>query len=360
MKRIRYIDQFTAGFASGDAISSEALILQDFLRRLGYESNIYSQHFQEQDGALVRHFRTYHRSKNAILIYHHSFYSDFLNDIRQYPARKILIHHNTTPPEFVDRYNRAIAEQLTVTRTRLKSLAHHFEVALADSRFNARDLREMGFGHVEVMPVALDFDNWERLPDAAHLNFLDDGRKNILFVGRVFPNKKHQDLIKTYYFLKRIVPASRFIMVGTFHPGVRGYTAELFNLTRELGLENDILFTGMVSQSEIQTYYRKADVFLSMSEHEGFFVPLVECMYFGVPIIAYASSVIPETLGDCGILFSKKDYPRIAEMIAGVLEQPRLHRNLVEQQKTRLPAFELSRTFAAFSRALQRMGVIHP
>ena len=335
MKRIRYIDQFTAGFASGDAISSEALILQDFLRRLGYESNIYSQHFQEQDGALVRHFRTYHRSKNAILIYHHSFYSDFLNDIRQYPARKILIHHNTTPPEFVDRYNRAIAEQLTVTRTRLKSLAHHFEVALADSRFNARDLREMGFGHVEVMPVALDFDNWERLPDAAHLNFLDDGRKNI-------------------------VPASRFIMVGTFHPGVRGYTAELFNLTRELGLENDILFTGMVSQSEIQTYYRKADVFLSMSEHEGFFVPLVECMYFGVPIIAYASSVIPETLGDCGILFSKKDYPRIAEMIAGVLEQPRLHRNLVEQQKTRLPAFELSRTFAAFSRALQRMGVIHP
>jgi glycosyltransferase involved in cell wall biosynthesis len=360
LKGVQYIDQFTAGFASGDAISSEALILQDFLRRLGYESNIYSQHFQEQDGSLVRHFRGYHRKKNAILIYHHSFYSDFLLDIDRYPARKILIHHNTTPPEFVERYNRQIATQLRATRTRLRSLAHNFEIALADSNFNANDLREMGFPNVDVMPVALDFNSWEDLPDAAHLDFLNDGRKNILFVGRVFPNKKHQDLIKTYYFLKQIVPESRLIMVGTFHPGVRGYTAELFNLTRELGLENDVLFTGMVSQSEIQTYYRKADVFLSMSEHEGFFVPLVECMYFGVPVLAHASSVIPETLGDCGILFGEKDYPRIAEMIARILDEPEFKRAIVTQQRNRLPDFELSRTLTAFSRALEQMGIIHP
>lgn len=218
----------------------------------------------------------------------------------------------------------------------------------------------MGFPNVDVMPVALDFNGWEELPDAPHLDFLGDGRKNILFIGRVFPNKKHQDLIKTYYFLKQIVPDSRLIMVGTFHPGVRGYTAELFNLTRELGLENDILFTGMVSQSEIQTYYRKADLFLSMSEHEGFFVPLVECMYFGVPVLAYASSVIPETLGDCGVLFTQKDYPRVAEMIARILGQPDFHQAIVEQQKSRLPAFELSQTFTAFSRALEKMGIIRP
>ncbi len=360
MKKVQYIDQFTAGFARGDAISSEALILQDFLRRLGYESNIYSQHFQERDGALVRHFRGYHRKKNAILIYHHSFYSDFLQDIERYPARKILIHHNTTPPEFVERYNRQIAEQLRITRTRVQSLAHHFEIALADSHFNAKDLRDMGFQNVDVMPVALDFDNWNDLPDAPHLEFLDDGRRNILFVGRVFPNKKHQDLIKAYYFVKRIMPDSRLIMVGTFHPGVRGYTAELFNLTRELGLENDVFFTGMVSQAEIQTYYRKADLFLSMSEHEGFFVPLVECMYFGVPVLAYASSVIPETLGDCGVLFTEKDYPRLAEMIARILEEPEFRAAILAGQRARLPAFALSRTLTAFSRALESLGIIRP
>ncbi len=360
MKRPRYIDQFTAGFASGDAISSEALILQDFIRRLGYESHIYSQHFQESDGDLVRHFRSYHRSRQAVLIYHHSFYSDFLDDIGRYPARKLLIHHNTTPAEFVERYNRSIATQLSLTRTRLRSLAHHFEIALADSAFNAQDLKEMGFADARVMPVALDFDSWAAEPLAEHLRFLDDGRKNILFVGRVFPNKKHQDLIKAFYYLKQIEPDSRLILVGTFHPGVRGYTAELFNLTRELGLEDDVLFTGMVSQQEIQTYYRKADLFLSMSEHEGFFVPLVECMYFNVPIVAYAAAVIPETLGEAGILFHEKDYPRLAELLARVLHDAALRSALLNGQRKRLAAFELSRTYSSFSAALKQMGIIHP
>ncbi len=356
------IDQFTAGFAVGDAISSEALILQDFLRRLGYPSNIYCQHFQERDAELVMHFQHYHKRRDAILIYHHSFYSDFLNEIHRFPARKVLVHHNTTPPEFVRPYNRTIADQLTITRGKLRELSHHFEICLADSEYNAGDLRELGFQNVRVMPVAIEWETWNQ-PDADdthHLRFLDDGRKNILFVGRIFPNKRHQDLIKAFYYYKQLEPRSRLIMVGTFHPGVRGYTAELFNLTRELGLENDIFFTGMVSQDEIRTYYKKAHLFLSMSEHEGFFVPLVECMYFDVPVLAYASSVIPETLGDSGVLFHEKDYARVAEMMREILERPDLRDGILHGQRERLQYFDLSRTYARFSDALQTLGIIHP
>ncbi|MCB1318004.1 MAG: glycosyl transferase, partial [Leptospiraceae bacterium] len=106
------MDQFCAGFATGDAISNEALILQDFLQRFGIASTIYSQHFNENDAHLVRHYKEYRDDRNSILIYHHSFYSDFLKQLKYLRSRRILVFHNMTPPEYVQPYNREIAEQL--------------------------------------------------------------------------------------------------------------------------------------------------------------------------------------------------------------------------------------------------------
>lgn len=359
-KQARSIDQFCAGFALGDAISNEALIIQDFLRRLGCRSEIFSQHFSAADARYVHHFRNYKRRGDAILIYHHSFHSDFLDILERHPARKVLVFHNTTPPEFARPYNPTIADQLAYTRERLRGLSGAFEQRLADSAYNADDLRDLGFPPTEVMPVPVDFEQWRGLPDSAHLQFLDDGRINLLFVGRVFPNKKHQDLIKAFYYFKKLKPRSRLIMVGSFHPGMRGYTAELMNLARELGLAEDILFTGLISLADIQTYYRKADLFLSMSEHEGFFVPLLECMHFGIPIVAYSSSVIPETLGGSGALFFEKDYVRVAELMAEITDNAALRDSLAARQRERLKDYDISRTYVALSNALERLGVIHP
>lgn len=355
--KAKRIDQFCAGFARGDAISAEAMILQDYLRGRGFESNIYSQHFPERDSDRVRHFREYRENKNNILIYHHSFWSEFLLQLPRLKARKALIFHNMTPPDFVAPYNRLIAEQLTVTGRLLGELAGEFELNLADSDYNAAELREMGYADVSVMPVAFQMDHApvDLLP--RHLEYLDDGCINILFVGRVFPNKRHQDLLKAFYFFRKIHSRSRLLIVGSFHPGVRGYTAELFNLTRELDLKDHVVFTGMVSPSEIMTFYRKSHLFLSMSEHEGFFVPLVECMHLDVPVLAFGSSVIPETLGDSGVIFFQKDYSRVAELMSLIVHDGNVRQRVLEAQRRRRAFFAPERTLMAFEDALSRIGV---
>lgn len=356
LKQPRSIDQFCAGFAPGDAISHEALLLQRYLINAGFESRIYSQHFRDQDAHIVQHYTQFKDRKDSILVYHHSFYSDFLAGLRDVKTRKILAFHNMTPAHFVRPYSRTIADQLDLTRTLLNGLRHSFEIKLADSQYNARELMDMGFDEVKVMPVPIYLEDF-RDGKEARLPFLEDGRRNILFVGRVFPNKRHQDLLKAFYYYHQIQPDSRLILVGDFHPDVRGYSAELINLAREMGIREHVLFTGKVPADEIKTYFRKADLFLSMSEHEGFFVPLVESMYMKLPILSFASSVIPETLGRCGVTFYKKDFPRIAAMMHQLVEDQDLRAAVIAEQNKRLSYFEQNRTYEVFREALLEMGV---
>ncbi|MBX7056550.1 MAG: glycosyltransferase family 4 protein [Leptospirales bacterium] len=358
MKAPVSVDQFCAGFAVGDAISNEALILQKELRRLGFRSQIFSQHFHTTDAHLVEHYRRYHYARNSILIYHHSFHSDFLNDFESIPAEKALIHHNTTPPEFVAPYNPTIAEQLAITREKLHRLAGRFAANAADSQFNAHDLEELGFKNIEVMPVPIDFSQFPDCTDLDRHELFRRGPATLLFVGRIFPNKRHQDLIKTYYYYRKLIPDSQLVFVGAFHPGVRSYVSELASLAQELGLGDAVRFTDMISPAQVAACYRSASVFLSMSEHEGFFAPLVESMHFDLPVLAFRSSVIPETLDRSGIQFERKDFVRVAAVAAELHENRSLRGALLDGQQRRLRHFSRGRTLAAFHRILNQFGAL--
>ena len=357
MNNPRYIDQFCAGFSSGDAISNEAMILQARLRELGYISEIYSEHFAERDAERVLHYGQYHRRKNALIIYHHSFQTDILQNLRRFPARKILIFHNITPPRYVTAYNRGIAEELALARTELGGMARQFQVVLADSHFNAGTLTKLGFQNVQVMPVPVNLPQLTPAPPPPHLAYLEDGSVNVLFVGRIFPNKCHQDLLKAFYFFHKLQPRSRLLLVGPFHPGVRGYTAELKNLCNELGLSDHVVFTNMVTNQELHHFYQYSHIFLSMSDHEGFFVPLLESMFFGLPILAYGSSVIPETLGDSGVVFNHKDFARVAEIMYSLSSNENLRAQITASQKERLKFFTRERTLQIFENSLKTLGI---
>jgi len=344
------IDQFCTGFASGDAISNEALILQKYLRESGFQSEIYAEQFPEWDAARVKHVRKYSPSRNSVLVYHHSIDTGFLSRLPALACKKILLYHNVTPAQYVIPYNRAFAERLEHARHSLIELKDSFDAVLADSLYNAQDLGQMQYENVRVMPVAMQ-PIWEdRSAPERGLG------PTVLFVGRVFPNKRHQDLLKAFYFLQKIKPGARLLLVGSFHPEMRGYTGELKNLMRELDL-HDVEFTGMVPSERVTQAYREADVFLSMSEHEGFFVPLVESMHFDLPILAYNASVIPETLGESGVLFNKKDFPAVAEMILELHENRELRSSVVEQQRLRRKEFSPEVTFQIFRETLASLGI---
>jgi glycosyltransferase involved in cell wall biosynthesis len=161
---------------------------------------------------------------------------------------------------------------------------------------------------------------------------------NIIFVGRITPNKRQDDTIKAfYYYHKYINPNSKLYIIGREH--VVRYVQELKAMVGMLGLQDSIIFTGSVSDKDIASYYKAANLFLSMSEHEGFCVPLLEAMNFDVPIMAYKSTGVPYTMADAGILFNKKDYIQIAEMIDALISNRDFKEKVVKKQRSRLQDF---------------------
>ncbi|MCB1140325.1 MAG: glycosyltransferase [Leptospiraceae bacterium] len=351
------VDQFCAGFSVGDAISNEALIIQNYLRKCGYPSEIYSENFPERDANRVRHFRDYRPGADSILIYHYSFFTRMLDRLPRLPGKKMMVFHNITPGKYVRPYNRRLADALDQARETLKDLRPYFERVIAVSRYNAGELRKMGYEDISVKPVL--FPPPAKADSSMRLPYME-GKTNILFVGRIFPNKMHQDLIKSFYFLKKIHSDARLICVGSFHPGVRAYTAEIRNLITELNLNRDVVFTGMISDEEVAACYRGAQLFFSMSDHEGFCVPLAECMHLDIPVVARAAAAVPETLGPGGILMSGTDYPAIAETLSFVLESEEIQENIRQGQKEQLQKLQPSRGLNVVRQELQSMGLNLP
>jgi glycosyltransferase involved in cell wall biosynthesis len=339
------IHQIVAGFVEGDAISNYALVLQEIFRGWGCDSAIFCprRHIAPKMVGRAKEIEQ-HQSvslKENIVIFHFSIGSETTDYFKRIPDRKVLIYHNITP----GRYYRSVYDGreliLAQGRNELKTLASVPDLSLADSSFNASELTEAGFGNVNVMPIIINMDHLNCPPDKSIINRYSDGVKNVLFVGRIVPNKRFEDLIKACHayrlFLNRGV---RLLLVGS-HIGLERYLALLRNMVRELKLDN-VLFTGHIRLDQLTAYYRVADLFLCMSEHEGFCIPLLEAMKFDVPIIAYDAGAVPETLGGSGALVYEKDFPHIAELMDVLLNDPSVRDGIIRRQRERLKEFDPS------------------
>jgi glycosyltransferase involved in cell wall biosynthesis len=258
-------------------------------------------------------FQSKRLSKKAGLIYHHSIGSNLTEFVIQHAGPKCLVYHNITPAEFFRPYDSQVAHLLEEGRNDLKRLAQHFHLSVGDSEYNASELAEFGFSRPWVLPICVDPGKWAAEPDADLMYRLQDGRANLLFVGRISPNKCQHHLIEAFDQYLTMDPDARLILVGDFSPD-EVYYQQLLASVEMLELRRRVIFTGKVSDAQLQSYYRTAHVFWSMSEHEGFGVPLVEAMWFDIPVLAFKSSAVPETLGIGGIMFTEKD--RIASVAA--------------------------------------------
>jgi glycosyltransferase involved in cell wall biosynthesis len=249
----------------------------------------------------------------------------------------LLVYHNVTPPHFFVGTSAEVAERTRHGRDELPVFRERALLALADSEFNRRDLIKAGYGRTGVVPVIVPDTLRQVSPDVDVLARLEDG-VNLLCVGRVTPNKRPEDVIKVLYYYRQIEPRARLFLVGHtayYYP----YVCWLRGLVAGLGLEDAVTFTGHVSDATLAAYYRRADVFVYMSEHEGFGIPLVESMRFEVPIIAYASTAIPETLGGAGILVRQKHFPAVAELVYLLQTDADLRARVVARQKARARDF---------------------
>ena len=337
------IHQLTQGFSAGDAISNDVLGLQRILCSWGCRSEIFSDPaFTEPVmRGLARDYRDFQAedSPGVVLIFHFAIGTKLTEWFAGLRAHKAIKYHNITPAHFFAATDPRTARALDEGRRELKAFAPVPELALADSAYNERDLIEAGYRRTGVVPVVIDFDALDAPPDPETLTAYGDNAANVLFVGRVSPNKKFEDLIKVFfYFQKTSRLRSRLILVGSMDPADR-YTAYLRGLVRELDVR-DVVFARRLSQPALNACYRTAGVLLCMSEHEGFCVPLVEAMHFGVPIVAYEQEAVAETLGGAGILVHDKNYEAIAELLDLVLNDRALRERILTGQRQRLAAFQ--------------------
>jgi glycosyltransferase involved in cell wall biosynthesis len=332
------IDQLIPAYHRGDAIGDEATHLKQFFRSQGFESGIYRLNCDRELESESGDFAGFPEPFSSdITIFHFALPSPLTPAFRRLRSKKVIIYHNVTSPEFFAGYSEEMVRIAELGREELRSLAAVVDIALADSRFNARELVEFGFRESHVFPLYMDLAKYEKPMNAFLHRLFRDGRINILFVGRVAPNKKIEDLIKvTFYYKKFISPLVRLIIVGKT-TALPAYYHALVKLADDFLLApEEICFTGHLPDDEMFAVYRAADVFLSLSEHEGFCLPLVESMIFDLPIIAYDSTAVPDTLDGAGILIRDKRAERVAELLDIVTRDQNLRENIIRGQRERL------------------------
>lgn len=338
------IHQFLAGFSKGDAISNEARVMQNIFRRWGYTSDIFCE-----PAAILNELRStaldVHMAKDNIhqddTVLLHLSIGSFVNDLfRELSCRKVILYHNITPAHFFDRVNRQTAFRLEQGQRQMQDLAGAAEINLADSAYNAAELRQAGFEQVDVLPLVLELSSLEETCDRAMLRRLQDGKRNLLFVGRVAPNKRIEDLIELFYVYHRTVdPDSRFLHAGSCN-GTEIYHNLLQASCRKMGLKSqEYLFLGSIIQPQLNACYRAADAFICMSEHEGFCIPVIEAMAMNCPVLAYKAAAVPETMDGAGILFTEKNFEEIAELTGRVIHDAPLRETVLNGQQQRMSRF---------------------
>jgi glycosyltransferase involved in cell wall biosynthesis len=336
------IHQFHGVVAYGDAIGNHILNLQRMLRKLGHTSEIFTGSAQRNFEGRAWPFTKYHKfsSPDNVLLCHFSigYSTQVMSWLQSIPDRKVIIYHNITPHQYFAGISETFYENARAGREQLRQLCMLTQAGWGDSDFNRRELVQIGWQQTAVLPIVFEPAMHQLKPSRAVLKrYQPTTGPNMLFVGRLAPNKKFEDLILTLYHLKHIEPQARLFLVGTADQ-METYQDYLQALIKRLNLDNVIL-TGHISRKELVAYYQVADVYLSMSEHEGFGMPLLESMYFDVPVVAFNAAAVPETMGGAGILVTRKDHAVIAELVSLLARDTTLRTRVLERQRRRWQEF---------------------
>jgi glycosyltransferase involved in cell wall biosynthesis len=335
------VDQLVPAYHRGDAIGDTATNLRDFFRAQGFQSDIYClDRDRGLEGESIPFENLPEPGGNDVTILHYALVSVLTEKFKNLKSRKLIIHHNITPHGYFEDYSREMARIARMGREELASLAPHVDLALADSEYNKEELLELGFKKADVLPLFIDFGKYDKPASPFIKRLFDDDRVTILFVGRIVPNKRIDELIKVaFYYKKYISPLVRLVVVGKTG-SLPGYYDSLIRLADEFYLDPDeICFTGHISDEEMFALYRRADVFLSLSEHEGFGLPFIESLVFDLPIIAYDCTAVPFTLGGAGVMIRHKRVDYVAELVHKIAGEKDLRQRIIRGQRKRLEEF---------------------
>jgi glycosyltransferase involved in cell wall biosynthesis len=341
------VHQVLSGAGPYDAVSGQALAWRELLGRWGLAGDVYADAIDPR-ARDVRALGRLDPAAGDLLVLHHSAFGPHLRPVLELPQRKLLVYHNVTPARYLWRHHAGVAVACALGRGQLRRQVRAADVCAAVSGFNARELEAVGAHEVMVVPIL--FDPGRHRPRGA-LQGGGDGPL-VLCVGRLVPQKRHDLVIEAFAAYQRAcAPDARLLLAG--EPLSAGYADLVERLARESGARG-VTIAGGLSQGDLNAAYASADVLLSLSEHEGFSIPLLEAFLFDLPVVARPVGGMLE-VGNDAVLWAGDgdvDTAVVAELIDLAVRDDELRRELARRGRARLDEYAYERTAAKIRTAV--------
>jgi glycosyltransferase involved in cell wall biosynthesis len=348
------IHQFVPTITPRDAIGHHVLELRDLLHGLGLQSEIYAAEVHGGLDDVVRPYEEYRAgAEPTALLYHAATTSVLAEYLVARPEPKIVDYHNVTPDRFFAGWDPGLAAALRSARREISAVVRVAALVVAHSHYSAREVAAWGHPDAVVAPVlgASFLDGGRESTDRGPWTAASGRAAELLFVGRLAPNKAQEQLIKALAIFRRTYEIDAVLhLVGSASPPA--YGDALRRLATAAGVSDAVCFHENLSADALAARYASADVFVSASAHEGFCVPVVEAMRFGVPVVARASSAVPETAGGAAVLVPGPSASTLAVAVHRVLADPDLALRLRDAGRARAAALQ-HRERADYGAAIQ-------
>ena len=368
--KIGRIDQMLPNYSSYDAIGDHVEALQLQLQKRGYDSKIFVEASDRRHAkhCYPLHTHRQHSRPNHLVIYHHSIGCQIPSYLLSAPDYFFGMHyHNITPPEYFEPKS-LLRERCHLGLRQLHSLQFSCQFTWTVSTYSAAELCHFGFHHTQVVPILRNYDDLTKISqDQSFIKLWKGTKKNLVFVGRIAPLKSQHDLLALVSIYQRVYDQNlRLILVGS---PIEDYLDQLKTLARKLGLkiaydlsvsareQAHVIFLQKLTDEQLARIYQIADIFICYSDHEGFCVPIIEAMTFGLPVIYNAAAAIPETCGDAGIKVHKHRPEEALTAIDQLIHHADFYQNQCLLSKQRALDFQMSQLEKELDHALN--DIIH-
>lgn len=333
-KKHKKIALMLPSYSDHDAMGNYVKIYSEIFQKAGYETQIFARFFNSKTNPNIASVDDYVEKNFDLLNFHHGIGDMCADIVKKSTIPVLLYYHNITPARYYMEYNREIFQLLIYGRQQLAEMVSATTQALSASTYSDQELDELGFTRRKIIPIFFESQRLEDMEtDTELLNKLNSNKyTNITFVSRLSAHKDQESLIKAFYlYREHYNPNARLNLVGSVFE--KEYFKKIKKLIKELNIEEYVNIPGIVSDAAWKAYYKASAVFVSMSEHEGFSVPILEANFFGVPVIAYDGGAVSQTAGDAAIIIEEKSPSFVAGVINKVIEDENLRNQLIENGK---------------------------
>jgi glycosyltransferase involved in cell wall biosynthesis len=329
-----------------DAVSVQARLWRELLAGRGYGGGDHAVAIDPRARASFAPAKALHPQPGDLIVIRYSAYSGQLLPALELPQRKLLVYHNVTPPRYLWNHHAGVAVACALGRAQMPRFARAVDVAVGDSEHNTTELRAVGAARARTLPILFD----ERRLVARGAPPAGSGPL-VVVVSRLAPNKRHDLAIAAFAAWQREhARDARLLCAGeplspAFHELICGVAARS-------GAAN-VTIAGGLSQPDLNAAYAAADAMLSLSEHEGFSVPLLEAFHFGVPVVARPAGAMPEVGGDAVLWDPGGDLAVTAELLELAVRDAELRDELERRGRAQLERYAYDRTAEAIVEAVE-------